>query len=418
MADGAELILRGLQPAIGLASPVTAFNQGMQDQNTLASQLLNNQLLQQRASQGQLMNPLLMQEAQQNLALGAQNVTAGQMKLDQAKQGQLIRNMQSIATEALQMPGNARRQHILGRLKTVDFAGLDENELINEIGQLDDTQLEQSLQSMVNASGDKTTTYGAQESVIDEEGNLFLATTKRGSNGQIQPVMVPLGAAQKPVGKVSFTTSAGVSFQDQKAAEVLAKIQSAQGEADVEREMKPVTEGLTEAEKERNKNIQSWRQSQADLAISAQSGLQNTEQMLKLLDQIGTGKPEAAVEWMKDKFGMQNVKAEQFGMMAGRQLLQDIKALGSNPTEGERAYLMSLMPSLERGEEVNKEMLNGIKRVQQNAIKRGRWLKANPGKGAEDYIDTFGDFDETYTPTGTADDPKKRLEELRRKAGL
>lgn len=418
MADGAELILRGLQPAIQLAAPVTSFNQGVQDQNTLATQLLNNQLLQQRYSQSEQMNPLLMQEAQNKLAMQGQDVTAGQMKLDQAKQGQLIRDMQTIATEALQMPGNARRQHILGRLKTVDFAGLDENELINEIGQLDDTQLEQSLQSMAYTSGDKTTTYGAQESVIDEEGNLFLATTKRGSNGQIQPVMVPLGAAQKPVGKVSFTTSAGVSFQDQKAAEVLAKIQGAQGEAEVEREMKPETEGLTESAKQKSKNVQEWRQTQADLAISAQSGLQNTNKMLELLDQIGTGKPEAAVQGMKTFFGLQNVKAEEFGSLAGRQLLQDIKALGSNPTEGERAYLMSLMPSLERGEEVNREMLNGIKRVQQNAIRRGRWLKANPGKGAEDYIDTFGDFDETYTPTGEADNPKKRLEELRRKANL
>lgn len=127
MADGAELILRGLQPAIQLAAPVSAFNLGMQDQNTLASQLLNNQLLQQRYSQAE-------------------------QTLDQAKQGQLIRDMQTIATEALQMPGQSRRQHILGRLKAVDFAGLDENELINEIGQLDDTQLEQSLRSMMSAA--------------------------------------------------------------------------------------------------------------------------------------------------------------------------------------------------------------------------------------------------------------------------
>lgn len=414
----AELIAQMAQNALTNARPFSNFMQGAQDYNTLANQLLNNQILQQRYAQSEQMNPLLMQEAQNKLALQGQDVTTGQMTLDQAKQGQLIRDMQTIATEALQMPGQSRRQHILGRLKTVDFAGLDEVELINEIGQLDDTQLEQSLQSMVNASGDKTTTYGAQESVIDEEGNLFLATTKRDSRGQIQPVMVPLGAVQKPVGKVSFTTSAGVSYRDQKAEELRVKREGAMAEAQVEQEMKPITEGRTEAEKQKSKNVQEWRQSQADLAISAQSGLQNTDQMIKLLDQIGTGKPEAAVEWMKDKFGMQNVKAEQFGMMAGRQLLQDIKALGSNPTEGERAYLMSLMPSLERGEEVNKEMLNGIKRVQQNAIKRGRWLKANPGKGAEDYIDTFGDFDETYTPTGSADDPKKRLEELRRKANL
>lgn len=184
MADGAELILRGLQPAIQLAAPVTSFNQGVQDQNTLATQLLNNQLLQQRYSQSEQMNPLLMQEAQQNLALGSQNVSAGQMKLDQAKQGQLIRDMQTIATEALQMPGNARRQHILGRLKTVDFAGLDENELINEIGQLDDTQLEQSLRSMMSAQGEGQMSEYQRENLRLQEERL---RQKEEQSGSISP---------------------------------------------------------------------------------------------------------------------------------------------------------------------------------------------------------------------------------------
>lgn len=147
-----ELIAQMAQNALTNVGPFSNLMAGAQDYNTLQNQLLNNQLLQQRYTQSEQMNPLLMQEAQNKLAMQGQDVTTGQMTLDQAKQGQLIRDMQTIATEALQMPGNARRQHILGRLKTVDFAGLDENELINEIGQLDDTQLEQSLRSMMSAA--------------------------------------------------------------------------------------------------------------------------------------------------------------------------------------------------------------------------------------------------------------------------
>lgn len=155
MALDANIIFRGLQAGLGEVAPVSNLLSGFQSGQQMQRNALENQLLQQRADLAPLQQRALEQElamGEQGLAQGALGLQADQMSIDQARQGRLLSEITGLAREGLALPSDARRSHILNKLSTVDFEGLNEQELIEEINQMNDKDLESTLRSMTTAS--------------------------------------------------------------------------------------------------------------------------------------------------------------------------------------------------------------------------------------------------------------------------
>ena len=109
-------------------------------------------------------------------------------------------------------------------------------------------------------------------------------------------------------------------------------------------------------------------------AFKAKSTIPTINNMLSLLDTVETSGFDAAQKKFTDFFGTTPRDVGQFDALAKSLVLQNLRALGSNPTEGERAFIESTSASLSQGGEVNKAILNQMKEIAQRQIKQGRFI--------------------------------------------
>lgn len=155
MADP-NALLQAFLNAANTATPVDSFNRGVETRNLLEQQLLQNQQMKLRNQLTEQMTPLEIaaQEEANRYALATnplreqvlgQQMQAGQMELDDATRARLGKDLTSLGQSALMIPKGSRKSFVLDRLKTVDFAGLNEGELIDEISGMDEEQLDTYL---------------------------------------------------------------------------------------------------------------------------------------------------------------------------------------------------------------------------------------------------------------------------------
>lgn len=157
------------------------------------------------------------------------------------------------------------------------------------------------------------------------------------------------------------------------------------------------TDGLTAEERIRQKELESGAGARGkaneefsikaiDQGLSARGLMRDTNRLIELNDLISTGKTAAARKYMGDLFGVTDPDLGEFNSKAGQLVLSQIRMLGANPTEGERAFLEQITPSIEQGGAVNAALLKDMLEVQKRQVERGRWFAKNKGATMSEYF--------------------------------
>jgi len=230
----ASSILQGVvSPNVGQGL-INAFAGGQDIYNTNQAAQLNRQSAQQRLSENDYQTALRKMQVANNLAKKA-------LTLPPEQRGQLLAD----SSGALQSLG----------FTPDDLANtpLDDQGLQNLIAQTD---------SALQASGAQANQqFGAQETLKDEQGNLFFATSKRDpSTGKVAGVVAAAdGSNKQPVGRLSVTGAYGQTATErvgQIGAETGARTQAAQ---DVRMETEPQLQAEIERQKQSAKMAETAR---------------------------------------------------------------------------------------------------------------------------------------------------------------
>lgn len=228
--------------------------------------------------------------------------------------------------------------------------------------------------------------FGATETYKDSEGNLFTATQKRNpANGQVEQVVVPIDRnVKEPKGKLQEVGTYGLTAQE--------KLAQLGGEENVKQSAKIINE-------------------YKEQGLKARGLMRDTKRLLELNKLISTGKTAPAKKAFMNLFNIKDESAAnlgEFNSKAGALVLGMIKQLGANPTEGERAFLKEISPSIESGSAVNEALLNDLLRVQERQVARAKWLAKNPGADINDLLLMTEEFrpteqESTASTTGKID---------------
>ncbi len=157
------------------------------------------------------------------------------------------------------------------------------------------------------------------------------------------------------------------------------------------------TDGLTAEERVKQRELESGANARGkaneefsvkaiDQGLSARGLMRDTNRLIELNDLISTGKTAAARKYMGDLFGVTNPDLGEFNSKAGQLVLSQIRMLGANPTEGERAFLEQITPSISQGGAVNEALLKDMLEVQKRQVERGRWFAKNKGATMSEYF--------------------------------
>ncbi len=170
--------------------------------------------------------------------------------------------------------------------------------------------------------------------------------------------------------------NSGIQFEGDKAAEVTSRQEQAKTNT-----------------KDRNEYIR--------LGRVAKEMMPKTEDLLRLNELIESGGFAANAKAVADWLGVANADQGLFNAKAGKLILDNIRALGANPTEGERAFLEKITPSIRQGKAVNKAILEDMYEVQKRQVERARWLADNPDSTVDDYffmegVDDFSTSNRNY----------------------
>lgn len=116
----------------------------------------------------------------------------------------------------------------------------------------------------------------------------------------------------------------------------------------------------------------------------------STQKMLDLLDTTGTGGINASIARVSDFFGgIDTSDTALLNAHMGQYVLDNLRKMGANPTEGERAFLIDMAANISRGNEANVALFEkALKRLELNA-QVAEYLLDNPGTSREDYVRTY-----------------------------
>lgn len=232
--------------------------------------------------------------------------------------------------------------------------------------------------------------FGGQVIFKDEQDNLFFGTQKRKPldvEGQesVTSVLSPIGnGPDKPVGKVSMVGQFGLTADETVSHKSKVKSSELRGQAGEQIRTDYIKQGL-----------------------AAGQLMSRTRKLIDLNDAIHSGKITKARKMMSDIFGITDPDIGKFHAMAGKMVLDNIRMLGANPTEGERAFLQSITPSLEQGGEVNDALLKDMLEVQERQVERASWFIDNDDKGIEDYFKEKGIKDFKANSLNKSDEPEE-----------
>lgn len=95
--------------------------------------------------------------------------------------------------------------------------------------------------------------------------------------------------------------------------------------------------------------------------------------------------------------------------MARSLVLQNLKALGSNPTEGEREFILNTSASLSQGTKVNEAMLNQMEKIARKQLKEGRFVA-----GGGDPLSLLSQPAQPTQSVGLSAEEQAELEELKK----
>ena len=99
--------------------------------------------------------------------------------------------------------------------------------------------------------------------------------------------------------------------------------------------------------------------------------------MIQINERVMTGGATALTKAVTDFFGMTSADLGEFNRASGELVLSTIRALGANPTEGERNFLTDIQPNIGQSPEVNAKILKNLMTIFERQVARARLLQSS-----------------------------------------
>jgi hypothetical protein len=244
--------------------------------------------------------------------------------------------------------------------------------------------------SRISATRGSSSPYGFGRSYVvrDKDGNLYNVNAAMSKQaGSMETIYSPItpNAPAQPTGELTMVSGEfGQSFQDE------------------------ITAAGEEVEA---KTFGELRGKASEQATKTGEALITGNRMLGLLSDIETGGfTETSKKAIFDVFGVTPTSVSEFENLAGQMMLDNLKAFGANPTEGERAVAASLQASIDKGEGVNKAIIEKFIAEMQRKQARLQYLTLPTTKNLQSYNNyvnsqyaTKGDKTEVTDPTVVID---------------
>ena len=219
--------------------------------------------------------------------------------------------------------------------------------------------------SRISAERGSTSPYGFGRSYVvrDKNGNLYNVNAAMSKQaGSMETIYSPItpNAPAQPAGELTMVSGEfGQSFQDEITATGKEKEAETFGEL---------------------------RGEAGEQTAKTGEALITGNRMLGLLSDIETGGfTETSKKAIFDVFGVTPTSVSEFENLAGQMMLDNLKAFGANPTEGERAVAASLQASIDKGEGVNKAIIEKFIAEMQRKQARLQYLTLPTTKNLQSY---------------------------------
>jgi hypothetical protein len=244
-----------------------------------------------------------------------------------------------------------------------EFARRDEQERVTALSEKREKEALDISRLQATRGSTSPYTFGRSYVVRDKDDNLYnvnASMSKQG--GTMETIYSPItpGAPATPTGELIMVSGEfGQSFEDE--------LKSGQQEQ----------EYATFGE---------MRAGASDELAKSGEALVTGNRMLELLSQIETGGfTEVTKKAIFDTFGVTPTSISEFENLAGDMMLANLKAFGANPTEGERAVAASLQASIDKGEGVNKAIIERFIAEQKRKQARLEYLTLPSTKNLQSY---------------------------------
>ena len=99
--------------------------------------------------------------------------------------------------------------------------------------------------------------------------------------------------------------------------------------------------------------------------------------MIQINERVMTGGATALTKAVTDFFGMTSADLGEFNRASGELVLSTIRALGANPTEGERNFLTDIQPNIGQSPEVNAKILKNLMTIFERQVARAKLLQSD-----------------------------------------
>ena len=364
----------------------------------------------QRGMLADLMAPLMSGDASQADYSNVAVQLAQMGDLDRAVQvSQLGQNVganrralrQQMTEDQLAINAEARlkklRQNAIAKAdRLADMAGddsakralhLDERSLVS--GTSDPKVLEDYLAGSSAFMGD--TTF-ANAGYWTDGTNYWKGVEVRGKKGQTRVDYTPIGNAP------DFETWQRENPDKNLSPAGGAYLETAAGKADRTVSTAGRVKGI--------ENFEDFKDEEFSVFTSLQETIATGKDMLAALDQLGPERTGGFLPVTLDKVrqfvGNQDVDSGTFDIYAKQRMINDLRKFGANPTEGERAALAELQPSLLRTEKINRALIEKFMKIANRRYQGIAFLRDNPTATREDYL-TF--MESQYAADETIEKP-------------
>ena len=306
--------------------------------------------------------------------------------------------MNQLATGLMNKPLDQRAAIVAQQMPFMQQMGINPADILSQ--DLTDQGLSAVVtqtQPFMQQAGSGGFQFGATQTVQKDDGSLVSVTQVRDpSSGGVRVVEVPIEGqlvsgigetaeerkqreietAVEKTGQVGEVETDVLVGREEALRPEEVKTAEAMVDVDIEKQRR-----LAELELDRElaatdmKDFNVRRKTFINQGVAAKQTIPNINRMIELNDRIITGGATALTKAVTDFLGMTSADIGEFNRRSSELVLGTIRQLGANPTEGERAFLEKIQPSVGQSNEVNSAILADLKLIADRQSKRAEKLQ-------------------------------------------
>jgi hypothetical protein len=266
--------------------------------------------------------------------------------------------------------------------------GVSPSEAMDILSKERGTQAERAKIRSTKAGRAGTTTFAGGDKYLDKRGLEYRLTEVRDPTGE--------GEVRTEYQPVGHEIPYAFTFKDKEGNDIqnrLTEKGGAYGETAAERTERFEAEkkissqlDITKATTiEEAKDFNKQKIKAAERLTAVNQGLEKVDAMLQIVDGLNTGSTlDQMMDLVQTALGYRETDRGVFEKLALQLVADNIKTYGSNPSDGERAAVQAMLPSLENTSGINRKILE---------MARGRFAKE---RAAINYIQQEGMTLEKY----------------------